>query len=77
MDNSSETPVAVIGLGLMGQALGRAFLEAGHPTIVWNRTTAKADPLVADGARLASTIGDALASASLTIVCVTDYGVVR
>ncbi|WP_431950757.1 NAD(P)-dependent oxidoreductase [Nocardia lijiangensis] len=73
MNENTETPVTVIGLGLMGRALAGAFLKAGHPTIVWNRTPAKADQLVAEGARLAPTVGDALAASSLTIVCVTDY----
>lgn len=73
MDNTTETPVSVIGLGLMGQALAGAFLNAGHPTTVWNRTSSKADQLVSQGARLAPTIGDALKAGSLTIVCVTDY----
>ncbi|WAU83010.1 NAD(P)-binding domain-containing protein [Streptomyces sp. Qhu-G9] len=73
MDNSTETPVTVIGLGLMGQALAGAFLKAGHPTTVWNRTSSKADQLVADGARLAPTVGDALKAGPLTVVCVTDY----
>lgn len=75
MDN--KAPVTVIGLGLMGQALAGAFLKAGHRTIVWNRTAAKADQLVAEGARLASTVGDALQASSLTIVCVTDYQAMR
>ncbi|GAA2367957.1 NAD(P)-binding domain-containing protein [Nonomuraea africana] len=57
----------------MGQALAGAFLKAGHPTTVWNRTTSKADRLVAEGARLAPTVGDALKAGSLTIICVTDY----
>ncbi len=73
MNNKPETPVTVIGLGLMGQALASAFLKAGHPTTVWNRTTSKADQLVAQGARLAPTVGDALKAGSLTIICVTDY----
>lgn len=70
---TNRVPVTVIGLGLMGQALAGAFLKAGHPTTVWNRTTSKADQLVADGARLAPTVGDALKAGSLTIICVTDY----
>ncbi|MEU0403255.1 NAD(P)-binding domain-containing protein [Streptomyces sp. NPDC006197] len=73
MNNSTETPVTIIGLGLMGRALAGAFLKAGHPTIVWNRTSSKADQLVAEGARLAPTIGDALKAGSPTIICVTDY----
>ncbi|MFE6977528.1 NAD(P)-dependent oxidoreductase [Streptomyces sp. NPDC057682] len=73
MNNSTETPVTIIGLGLMGRALAGAFLKAGHPTTVWNRTSSKADRLVAEGARLAPTVGDALEAGSLTIICVTDY----
>lgn len=33
--------------------------------------------LVADGARRARTVGDALAAGSLTVICVTDYRAVR
>ncbi|MEU6919033.1 NAD(P)-dependent oxidoreductase [Streptomyces olindensis] len=76
-DNAPRTPVSVIGLGLMGQALAAAFLRAGHPTTVWNRTASKADPLVAEGARLAPSVGDAVAAGSLTVVCLTDYAAVR
>ncbi|GCD40644.1 NAD(P)-dependent oxidoreductase [Streptomyces paromomycinus] len=75
--NSTDSPVTVIGLGLMGQALAGAFLKAGHPTTVWNRTAAKAGQLVSQGARLAPTLCTALAPGSLTIVCVTDYSAVR
>lgn len=73
----TTTPVTVIGLGLMGQALAAAFLKAGHPTTVWNRTPAKADRLVADGAHLAPTVEDAVRAGGLTIVCVTDYAAMR
>ncbi|MFC8952914.1 NAD(P)-dependent oxidoreductase [Streptomyces sp. NPDC057101] len=75
--SASSTPVTVIGLGLMGRALAGAFLRAGHPTTVWNRTPSKADRLVADGARLAPTVGAAVRPGTLTIVCVTDYRAVR
>ncbi|MFD9903424.1 NAD(P)-dependent oxidoreductase [Streptomyces sp. NPDC059063] len=77
MNNTTETPVTVIGLGRMGQALAGAFLKAGHPTTVWNRTASKAAPLVAEGARLAPTVGDAIEAGALTIMCVTDYRAVR
>ncbi|MET7336073.1 NAD(P)-binding domain-containing protein [Nonomuraea sp. NPDC005650] len=70
---TDNTPVTVIGLGLMGQALAGAFLRDGHPTTVWNRTAAKADQLVAQGAKLAGSVGDAVAAGSLVVVCVTDY----
>ncbi|MEV8020145.1 NAD(P)-binding domain-containing protein [Streptomyces sp. NPDC086554] len=73
MNNETAAPVTVIGLGLMGQALAGAFLKAGHPTTVWNRTASKADQLVAQGALLAPTVDAALKASPLTIVCLTDY----
>jgi 3-hydroxyisobutyrate dehydrogenase-like beta-hydroxyacid dehydrogenase len=72
----TSTPVTVLGLGLMGSALAGAFLRAGHPTTVWNRTTAKADGLVARGATLAESAVAALAAAPLVVVCVSDYDAV-
>ncbi|TDD39864.1 NAD(P)-dependent oxidoreductase [Saccharopolyspora elongata] len=77
MNDENDAPVAVIGLGLMGQALAGTFLKAGHPTTVWNRTTSKAGRLVAAGARLAPTVGDALRAGSVTIICLTDYQAVH
>ncbi|MER5213993.1 NAD(P)-binding domain-containing protein [Streptomyces sp. NPDC002838] len=68
-----HAPVTVLGLGLMGQALAGAFLRDGHPTTVWNRTKAKAEPLVAQGARLADSARDAVAASPLVVVCVSDY----
>ncbi len=69
--------VTVLGLGQMGTALADAFLAAGHPTTVWNRTPAKADPLVARGAVRAATPGDAVTGAGVVVVCVLDYDAVR
>ncbi|MFY1691001.1 NAD(P)-dependent oxidoreductase [Plantactinospora sp. WMMB782] len=72
-----KTPVTVVGLGLMGRALAGTFLRAGHPTTVWNRTAARADELVAEGARLAGSPAEAVAASPLVIVCVSDYAAVR
>ncbi|MEV7551727.1 NAD(P)-binding domain-containing protein [Amycolatopsis sp. NPDC089917] len=68
-----KKPVTVVGLGSMGAALARAFLAAGHPTTVWNRTASKADPLVALGARRAATADEAVRASPLTIACLTTY----
>ncbi|MET9292117.1 NAD(P)-binding domain-containing protein [Streptomyces sp. NPDC003077] len=76
-DVDVRTPVTVIGLGDMGVALAGAFLDAGHPTTVWNRTAAKADPLVARGATRAETPAEAVVAGPLVIVCVLDYEAVH
>ncbi|MFD3518343.1 NAD(P)-dependent oxidoreductase [Streptomyces sp. NPDC058657] len=72
----TKTPVTVLGLGVMGGALAGAFLRAGHPTTVWNRTPAKADDLVARGAEFAQSPAAAIAAAPLVVVCVSDYDAV-
>ena len=71
--DTNNAPVTVIGLGSMGKALAAAFLKAGHPTTVWNRTAGKADDLVADGAVRAATVEDAITASPLVIVCLLDY----
>ncbi|MFI7221354.1 NAD(P)-dependent oxidoreductase [Micromonospora maritima] len=65
--------VTVIGLGPMGQAITRTLLAAGHPVTVWNRTTGRAEGVVADGATLAATPAEAVEASSLVILSLTDY----
>ncbi|MEU9835202.1 NAD(P)-binding domain-containing protein [Streptosporangium sp. NPDC048047] len=77
MTHDRPAPVTVLGLGPMGQALAGAFLAAGHPTTVWNRTASRAEPLVARGAVLAATAADAAAASPLTVACVIDYDAVH
>jgi 3-hydroxyisobutyrate dehydrogenase-like beta-hydroxyacid dehydrogenase len=76
-DTDPRSPVTVIGLGEMGSALAAAFLAGGHPTTVWNRTAEKADPLVAKGARLASSVRDAVTASPLVVVSVKGNAVAR
>lgn len=57
----------------MGAALAGAYLKAGHPTTVWNRSAGKAAALVAQGAKNADTIADTIAAADILVVCVVDY----
>jgi 3-hydroxyisobutyrate dehydrogenase-like beta-hydroxyacid dehydrogenase len=70
---SKDSSVTVIGLGPMGQAMTRTLLAAGHPVTVWNRTASRADGLVADGATLAATPGEAVEASDLVILSLTDY----
>lgn len=67
------TPVTVLGLGSMGRALAEAFLRAGHPTTVWNRTPAKAEPLLAQGAVHLARVEDAVAASPFVVACLTTY----
>ncbi|RJL23094.1 NAD(P)-dependent oxidoreductase [Bailinhaonella thermotolerans] len=73
MNAYDRTPVTVLGLGSMGAAVAGAFLDAGHPTTVWNRTAAKAAPLVERGAIQAATVAEAVAASPLTISVLTTF----
>jgi 3-hydroxyisobutyrate dehydrogenase-like beta-hydroxyacid dehydrogenase len=51
--------VGFVGLGQMGTGMAASLLKAGHEVIVYNRTPAKAEPLIAQGARAVANIADA------------------
>lgn len=67
-----KTPVTLLGLGAMGTALARAWLAAGHPLTVWNRTPARAAALAAEGATVADSAAEAVAANTLVVVCLLD-----
>ena len=54
--------VSVLGIGRMGTALARTLLAAGLDVCVWNRTPARSEPLVRDGARAADSPHEAVQS---------------
>ena len=64
--------VGLIGLGLMGVPMGRNLLRAGFPLVVWNRTRAKAEPLVREGAQLAASPREVAERADVLITIVSD-----
>ena len=51
--------VGFIGLGHMGAGMAANLLKVGHQLTVYNRTPAKVEPLVAQGAKAAAGIADA------------------
>jgi 3-hydroxyisobutyrate dehydrogenase len=64
--------VAFIGLGRMGHGMAGRYLDGGFTVAVWNRSKAKADDLVARGARWASSPADAADSADAIVTMVAD-----
>jgi 3-hydroxyisobutyrate dehydrogenase len=64
--------VGFIGLGIMGRAMARRLIDAGHRVTVWNRDASKAAELVAAGARQAATPQAAAEGAEVVITIVTD-----
>ncbi len=66
------TSVAFLGLGRMGGLMAGRVLAAGHELTVWNRTAARTQPLVADGARAAASPAEAAAAAEIVITMLAD-----
>lgn len=75
--STRDHSVSVIGLGKMGAALASALMNAGHHTVVWNRTAARSAALAARGAVPAASVAEAIVRSPLVITCLPDYDVVR
>ena len=59
--------IAFLGLGGMGTAMARNLSKAGFPLVVYNRTPAKAEALVAEGIQRAETPREAVREAEVII----------
>jgi 3-hydroxyisobutyrate dehydrogenase-like beta-hydroxyacid dehydrogenase len=64
--------VAFIGLGRMGHGMAGRYLDAGFSVAVWNRSKAKAEDLIARGARWATSPEDAAIDADAVVSMVAD-----
>jgi len=64
--------VAFIGLGRMGHGMAGRYLDAGFDVAVWNRSKAKAEDLIACGARWATSPEDAAIDADAVVTMVAD-----
>lgn len=67
------TRTTFLGLGAMGSALAAAALDAGRPSVVWNRTPAKARALGERGATVAETVEEAITGDGVVVVCLLDH----
>ncbi len=69
--------IALLGCGLMGQPMARRLLAAGHTLVAWNRTRAKAEALLPDGASVADSPAEAVSQADIVIAMLQDGDAVR
>jgi 3-hydroxyisobutyrate dehydrogenase len=70
--SNTHLKVALLGLGTMGTGMAQSLLRAGIPLTVYNRTEARADALVTQGAQKATSPAQAAESADVIIVMVSD-----
>jgi 3-hydroxyisobutyrate dehydrogenase-like beta-hydroxyacid dehydrogenase len=66
-----------LGLGMMGSPMARRLLDAGYLVTVWNRSRAKAAPLVKAGAKLADNPSTVANTSSIIFTCLTDAAAVE
>ena len=64
--------VGFIGLGRMGHGMAGRYLDAGFSVSVWNRSRAKADDLIARGARFSDSPAGAAEGADAIVTMVAD-----
>ncbi|ADH87752.1 3-hydroxyisobutyrate dehydrogenase [Ancylobacter novellus DSM 506] len=67
--------VGFIGLGSMGAGMARNLLKAGHEVTVFNRSPAKAAPLVEAGAVAASSVAEACKGEAVITMLADDAAV--
>ena len=68
----ADETVGFIGIGRMGEAIARNLRESGHSLVVYNRTAAKADALVREGAVRVGRPADACSPGGVVITMLSD-----
>ena len=64
--------IALAGTGKMGAAMARRLMASGHAVAVWNRTAARAQPLLDEGATWAASPAALAASADIVLTILID-----
>jgi 3-hydroxyisobutyrate dehydrogenase len=72
MKPTSQLPVAILGLGIMGSGMARRLLSANFPLAVYNRNREKCLPLANDGAFVAATPAEAASRSKIVLSMVAD-----
>jgi 2-hydroxy-3-oxopropionate reductase len=73
---STRLKIAVLGTGMMGLPMARRLARAGHEVHAWNRTPAKAKPLVADGATVHENAADAVRGVDFAVSLLENGAIV-
>jgi len=73
---TAKPHLAVLGTGLMGAPMARRLLGGGFAVTVWNRSPEKAQALAPDGARIATSVAEAVREADVVITMLDNGAVV-
>jgi 3-hydroxyisobutyrate dehydrogenase len=75
-ERAKQARLGWIGTGRMGFDMARRLARGGCDLTVWNRTRPKAEPLLADGARIADKVSD-LAGCDIVFIMVSTWNDVK
>ena len=67
-----EETIGFIGLGIMGRPMALNLLRAGYSLVVHNRTRAKEEELVSEGARAAESAREVASVSEIVITMLPD-----
>jgi 3-hydroxyisobutyrate dehydrogenase-like beta-hydroxyacid dehydrogenase len=73
----AELNIGWLGLGSMGSLVVERLLDAGRAVTGWNRTAAKAEPLVAKGMRAAGSPREVAEQSDVLLSMLTDAAAVK
>src|SRR5260370_13935713 len=77
MESTTGQKIGFVGLGNMGLPMAANLLASGYQLIVYNRTAAKAEPLVDMGARRADRTGDVAQPGGIVVSMLADDAAVE
>jgi 3-hydroxyisobutyrate dehydrogenase-like beta-hydroxyacid dehydrogenase len=77
MGDDRSNRVAILGCGLLGSAAARVLAAAGYEAVAWNRSPERALALEPSGVRAVASIEEAMRSAGVVLVAVTNYDAVE
>nr|WP_324606130.1 NAD(P)-dependent oxidoreductase [Streptomyces griseus] len=69
---TDKLTVSVLGTGIMGAAMARSLARAGHTVRAWNRSRDRAEPLAADGVRVAADPAEAVEGTDVVLTMLYD-----
>jgi 3-hydroxyisobutyrate dehydrogenase-like beta-hydroxyacid dehydrogenase len=70
--NDNTLSVGFVGLGSMGSKVVERLIASGHDVTGWNRSSAKVEPLQAQGMKVASTPREVAENVDIVLSMVTD-----
>jgi 3-hydroxyisobutyrate dehydrogenase len=77
IEHADQMRVAVLGLGIMGSAIGKNLCARGFAVSGWNRSSGMGSPLEAAGGSLAESAASAVNGAGFVITMLSDGGAVE